>query len=189
LPPLALTPQPPIDIQSSSFDTGNPQTWGLAPTGRRIFALAVYKERLYYSVAQGPQVWSAQIGSSGALNGSTARVEVEVPSLGDGEEIASIAFDSQGRMYLAGRGPTTGDYQLTQLARGGTNRVLRYTQKVEGDPSPGLWTFTPEVYSVGWPSAIAAPRTGSWTPVHAARCGRQATVSSTRQMDRPASQT
>jgi hypothetical protein len=58
-------------------------------------------------------------------------------------------------MYLAERGPTSGDYQPTQLARGGTSRVLRFTQKAASDPSPGFWTLTPDVYSIGLPPVYA----------------------------------
>ena len=49
-----------------------------------------------------------------------------MPALQDGVEIASIAFDPQGRMYLAERGATTGDYFRYNLANGGASRVLRY---------------------------------------------------------------
>ena len=155
LPSAGLTPVPPspvspINIQAPSFDTANPATWGLAPPARRVFALAVYNSRLYYSVAEGPQVWSAAIAPSGSV--TTGRMEVQVPALGDGEEIASIAFDGQGRMYLGERGPTTGDYALTALAQEGQSRTLRFVPKPPGDTSPGLWRLQPDVYSVGLPA-------------------------------------
>ena len=151
LPPIAMGAPTPVDIQGPAFDTGNPQTWGVAPPARRVFALAVHNQRLYYSVAQGPQIWSAPIVPGGAVSGSGARVEVEVPSLADGIEIASIAFDGQGDMYLAERGATTGDYDLTQVASGGQSRVLRYVPKPVGDPSPGFWRLAPDQYSIGLP--------------------------------------
>ncbi|HVZ14463.1 MAG TPA: hypothetical protein VG894_08395 [Bauldia sp.] len=153
LTPIPAAPVAPVNIEDASFDTGNPATWSFAPAARRVFALAVYRQRLYYSVAQGPQVWSAAISPTGAVSG--ARLEVEAPSLADGEEIASIAFDGQGNMYLAERGQTTGDYTLTALAKEGQSRVLRFVPKPAGDTSPGLWRLTPDVYSVGMPPAFA----------------------------------
>ena len=147
LPPSAGTP---IDIGSEDFDTENPSTWGFAPPARRVFALAVRDSRLYYSIAQGPQVWSVGISDSGAV-GADPRVEVEVPSLQDGIEITSISFDGDGNMYLAERGATTGDYSMTELAAPGASRVLRYVPKDDGDPNPGYWRLEPDQYAIGMP--------------------------------------
>jgi hypothetical protein len=154
LPPIPSPGVVPVNIGSPAFDTENPSTWGAAQPARRVFALAVRNSRLYYSVAQGPQVWSVGISPSGAVSASP-RIEVEVPSLQDGVEIASIAFDSQGQMYLAERAATTGDYFRYTLANGGASRVLRYVPKLPGDPSPGLWRLTPDIYSIGLPPVHA----------------------------------
>ncbi len=152
LAPLPYIPGPPVDINAPSFSTEAPSTWGFAPPGRRVFAVAVRNGRLYYSIAQGPQVWSVGIGRTGALAASP-RLEVEVPALQDGIEIASIAFDGAGRMYIAERGPVTGDYELTRLASGGAARVLRYVPKPAGDPAPGLWRLLPDQYAIGFAPA------------------------------------
>ena len=72
-----------------------------------------------------------------------------MPSLAEGVEITAIDFDSAGRMYLAERGATTGEYYLYHLAKDGQARVLRYKPKPPGDTSPGRWTLVPEQYSVG----------------------------------------
>ncbi len=149
LTPAPLTPTAPANISSPAFSTENTATWGFATPARRVFALAVHDNRLYYSIAQGPQVWSAGISASGSIPGKDARLEVEVPSLGDGVEITAIDFDSAGRMYLAERGATTGEYYLYHLAKDGQTRVLRYQPKAPGDTSPGRWTLVPEQYSVG----------------------------------------
>ncbi|MEJ0012749.1 MAG: hypothetical protein WDM94_08990 [Bauldia sp.] len=153
LPPIAMVPTTPVNIEDPSFDTGNPSTWGIAAPARRVFGLGVYNKRLYYAVAQGPQVWSVGINPTGTLSG--ARHEVDVPSLADGIEIASIAFDGAGRMYLGERGATAGDYALTELANEAASRTLRFVPKPPGDPSPGLWRLAPDVYSVGLPPAYA----------------------------------
>ena len=151
LPPISQPPAAPVNIQSPAFNTENPDTWGYAVPARREFGLAVYKNRLYYSVAQGPQVWSAGIGAGGAIGGKDARLEIELPSLDNGIEIASIDFDLQGYMYVAERGETTGDYFLIRLANDGQSRVVRYRPKLPGDPNPGLWSLTPDQYSIGMP--------------------------------------
>ncbi len=148
LPAIPPPPSFPVDISSPSFDTTSPATWGSAAPARRVFALAVYNSRLFYSIAQGPQVWSVGINPNGTVSGSP-RVEVEIPTLQDGIEIASITFDGQGRMYVAERGATTGDYSLYQLANGGQSRVLRFLPKTPGDPSPGRWRAEYDQYSVG----------------------------------------
>ena len=155
-PPVGLSALPyfpgaPVDINSPAFDTENPATWGFAPPARRVFGLAVRNNRLYYTIAQGPQIWSVGISPSGAV-GAGPRLEVEVPALQDGIEIASISFDGAGRMYLAERGATTGDYELTDLAYGGAARVLRFIPKPVGDPSPGNWRLEPDEYAIGLPS-------------------------------------
>ncbi len=143
LPAIPLAAPTPVDITSPSFDTTNPASWGFAPPVRRVFALAVHNNRLFYSIAQGPQVWSVAINPDGTVSGG-ARMEVEVPSLQDGVAITAITFDGQGRMYLAERGATTGDYSMYALANGGQSRVLRYLPV-----SPGQWQPDAEQYSVG----------------------------------------
>jgi hypothetical protein len=153
LAPIAMVPTVPVNIEDPSFDTGNPATWGIAAPARRIFGLGVYNKRLYYAVAQGPQVWSVGIGSSGGLSG--ARLEIDVPSLADGVEIAQIAFDGSGRMYLGERGTTTGDYALTQLANEAQSRTLRFIPKTPTSASPSRWRLDPDVYSVGLPPNYA----------------------------------
>ena len=147
LPAIPLAALTPINVTNPSFDTTNPATWGFAPPARRVFALAVHDRRLFYSVAQGPQVWSVPINADGTIAGN-ARMEVEVPALQDGIAITSITFDGQGRMYLAERGATSGDYSMYALANGGQSRVLRYLPKPP-DGSLGFWQPAPEQYSVG----------------------------------------
>ena len=67
LPPIPAPGFIPINIQSPAFDTESPATWGFAAPARRVYALAVRNSRLYYSVAQGPQIWSVGISPSGAV--------------------------------------------------------------------------------------------------------------------------
>ena len=50
-----------MDITSEAFVASNPATWGFTQIERRIDALAVHEGRLYYAVAEGPEIWSVGI--------------------------------------------------------------------------------------------------------------------------------
>ena len=106
-------------------------TWGFAPPARRVFWPRGPERPLYYSVAQGPQV--CRSASRRAAPSAATRASDEFLPPGR-HGIASITFDGQGRMYLAERGSTTGDFELTDLAYGGASRVLRYLPKPPGAP-------------------------------------------------------
>ena len=147
LRPSRSTPPRPSISATPPLIRETPSTWGFAAPPRRVFGLAVWKDRLYYAVAQGPQVWSVGLGQDGAFT-SDVRFEADVPALQDGVEIASITFD-QNHMYLAERGSLTGDYSLSNLASEGASRVLRFSQKPAGDGSPGFWKLTPDEYAIG----------------------------------------
>ena len=146
---LPETPLAPVnvDIASQSFDTEQPATWGFADPERLVFALAVRADRLFYSVAAGPEIWSVGINRDGSL--TDARFETAVDALGPGMEIASIAFDNRGLLYAAERAPTTGSYDFTNVADGGNSRVLRFRPKSRPDADPGLWLPMPEQYAIG----------------------------------------
>src|SRR5262245_13323114 len=49
LAPVPLDAAPTIDINSPAFDTETPSTWGYAAPPRRVFGVAVWLDRLYYS--------------------------------------------------------------------------------------------------------------------------------------------
>ena len=72
LAPVPLDAAPAVDIGNPAFDTETPSTWGFAAPPRRVFGLAVWKDRLYYAVAQGPQVWSVGLGQDGAFTSDVA---------------------------------------------------------------------------------------------------------------------
>lgn len=137
-----------IDIASSAFDTEQPATWGYAAPERLVFALAVRNNRLYYSVAAGPEIWSVGIQPGGGF-AADARFEVAAETLQPGIEIASIAFDNRGLLYAAERAPPTGAYDLRNVAEGGSSRVLRFKPKPRPDAEPGLWIPVAEDYAIG----------------------------------------
>jgi hypothetical protein len=147
---LAEAPLTPVrvDIASQSFDTEQPATWGFADPERLVFALAIHGDRLFYSVAAGPEIWSVGIHRDGSF-ARDARFETAVDAVGPGMEVSSIAFDNRGLLYAAERAPPTGAYDFTNVAEGGNSRVLRFRPKAQPDSEPGLWLPMPEQYAVG----------------------------------------
>ena len=112
-------------------------------------ALTVHDGRLYYSVDDGPEIWSVGLSDDGGF-GSDVRSELVVKA----EQplpVSSLAFDAQGRMIVAQRGAQKGPFDYGQFAEGGKAQVLRYNLEVPDDPAtPGLWSPTPEEYPVGF---------------------------------------
>lgn len=147
LPDAPLAPVA-VDIASPDFDTEQPATWGFSDPERLVYALAVRDDRLYYSVAAGPEIWSVGIAADGAF-AADPRLEVAAPVLQPGMEIASLAFDGEGRLYAAERAPPTGAYDFRSVATGGDSRVVRFLPKREDDGMPGLWLPDPEQYAIG----------------------------------------
>ena len=68
-----------IDITSASFNSEDPSTWGFTQPERRVYGLAVHGGRLYYAVADGPQIWSVGIKDDGGFG--TPRWELDVTGL------------------------------------------------------------------------------------------------------------
>jgi len=147
LPQVPYTPSM-LDITNPQFSSDNPATWDYAPTGRRIFGLAVHAGRLYYAVAARLQVWSVGLAPDGSFS-SDARPELQVPPAVALIEIAKIIFDDRGDMILAERGEPTGDYEMEAVAQGGSSRVLRYAPNTS---AAGAWQTAPDQYAAGFPS-------------------------------------
>ena len=78
-----------MDVTDPAFDSEDPSTWGETPAERRIGGLAAYNGRLYYTVLEPQQIWSARINDDGSL--SAPRWELDVAELGAPNQIASIA--------------------------------------------------------------------------------------------------
>jgi hypothetical protein len=133
-----------MDITSPAFNSEDTATWGYADERRRVFAVAVNNARLYYSLAEGPAVWSVGIDDRGSF-GEDARIELEPEDIPAGTQITDITFDGAGMMYLAQRGTPSGSYDYTAFAEPGNARVLRY----RWDETAGRWAEQPEEYAVG----------------------------------------
>jgi hypothetical protein len=136
------------DIASPSFKADDPATWGFTQAERRVRALSVHNGRLYYSVDEGPEIWSVGLGEDGAF-AEDARSELAV----DTEQpviVPSIAFDTNGNMILGTRRPLKASYDYTAFVEPGAAKALRYIPELVDDPStPGLWSPKPETYNTG----------------------------------------
>lgn len=139
-----------MDISNPAFNTEDPATWGLTPEGRRVGGMAVHGGRLYYAVAEGPQVWSVGIELDGSFR-ADARWELDVAGLASSNPVTDIVFDGSGRMILAQRGTQRGSFDYSVFAEPKTSSVVRYTREVPDDPAtPGTWVPVPEEYAVGF---------------------------------------
>ncbi len=134
-----------LDILSPEFHADDPATWGFTQPQRRIDALAVHDGRLYYAVADGPEIWS--VGLKGGAFGDDARREVAIKA--EKFIVTGIAFDGGGHMILAQRGPVKSPYDYGSFTDAG-GQALRYTPETPDDPkTPDLWAPDPASYAVG----------------------------------------
>ncbi len=143
-----------LNLLEPSFKADDPKTWGFTQPARRIDALAVHDGRLYYAVAEGPEIWS--VGLKNGTFGDDARLEIKVKA-NKPDPITAIAFDGSGRIYLAQRSPTLSPYDYGSFTQGGSD-VLRYVPKKPGDATAkaDLWSPEPESYGVGTADASRA---------------------------------
>ncbi len=150
LAPAPWSAPPPVDITQPAFDSTQPATWGYAAPRRLIYGLAVHDRRLYYAVAEGLQIWSVGLDPDGAFD-TDARLEIAVPPSNGPTEISKIAFDAEGRIYLAERAVPTGAFDFEALAQPAIGRVLRYT--IVGVTADGqrIWQQAPDAYAIGFP--------------------------------------
>ena len=136
-----------MDITSPAFSPANPATWELTPIERRISGLAVHDGRLYYAVAEGPEIWSVGLETDGSFK-SDVRFETGVES----EKpfpVMGIAFDRDGHMILAQRGDNQNDFDYSAFVTPGASQVLRYAAETPDDPkTPALWASEPDEYAV-----------------------------------------
>jgi hypothetical protein len=139
-----------IDVARREFDSEQPSTWNYAAPARRVFGLAVHQHRLYYAVAEGLTIWSVGLNADGSF-GDDPVIELAAPPAAGATEISKIAFDEQGRMYLAERAAPTGAFDFGALTDPAMGRVLRYA--IVGSTAGGqrIWQQTPVEYPIGFP--------------------------------------
>ena len=147
LPAAPYNPASRVEITSPTFDSLKPETWGYAEPARKVWGLAVSGGRLYYSVAEGPEIWSVGLAKNGRFaNDARVEIQVQAPSA---DPISDIVFGRNGTIYLAQRGESASSYDYTVLAKPKTAALLRYTKRKL--PSGRLaWQPAPEEYAVGF---------------------------------------
>ena len=139
-----------MDIANPVFNSEDSATWGLTPPGRRVGGMAVYGGRLFYAVAEGPQVWSVGLSLDGSFRGD-ARWELDVSRPASSDPITDVVFDSTGRMILAQRGAQRGSFDYSVFAEPKTATVIRFTREIPDDPAtPGIWAPVPDDYAIGF---------------------------------------
>jgi hypothetical protein len=139
------------DITDAAFDSTDSETWGLAPPERMVWGMAMHGGRLYYAVAQGPEVWSVGINLDGTF-ADDARREFDVPGTPGNFPISDIAFDTQGYMYIAQRGGIRGSWDYLAFTEPKKSVVFRFGRELPDDPeTPGIWVPIPDEYAVGFP--------------------------------------
>ncbi len=143
LPAVPMDPGARMDITNPAFNAADPTTWGLAASERRVWGLAYFGGRLYYAVADGPQIWSVAIGADGAPTGD---VRIEVETVPGGFPVSDMLFTPSGRMILAQRGGILGSFDYTQYHTPRFSRVLRYRRDKDGN-----WVQEPDEYAIGFP--------------------------------------
>lgn len=150
LAPVAFDARIRANITNPAFEVDKPESWGLAPPARRVWAVTLFRGRLYYSVQEGLQVWSVGVQQDGNF-AADARLETEIATPPGAMAITDIAFSNQGAMILAQRAAFgTGNYAYSAFTAPGEPRVLRFLAKSLADPpSPGFWRLEPQEIPVG----------------------------------------
>lgn len=133
-----------VEITDPAFKSEDPSTWGFAAKSRRVIALSVYKERLFYSVAEGPEVWSVGLNEDGSFD-NDARLEINLDGVPSNAPITKIVFDSDSTLYLSQRGAQVGSYDYSVFAEPKTAAVLRY----QWNSDKQEWEEIPDEIPVG----------------------------------------
>lgn len=138
-------------VTTDRFVVDDPGTWGFAAAKRQVWAVTLHDRRLYYSVLEGPQIWSVGLTANGDF-AADARLEVEVPPPATPMAVTDIAFSAQGAMVVAERGRFgAGFYDYSAFTAPGAPQVLRFWRKTpDAPPSPGLWMPVPQEIPVGF---------------------------------------
>ena len=116
-----------------------------------VWGMAMHGGRLYYAVADGPQIWSVGIKLDGTF-ADDPRWELDVA--GPRQHESRLRYRvrrCQGRMILAQRGLQHGSYDYSVFAEPKQSSVVRYRREIPDDPAtPGTWVPVPEEYAIGF---------------------------------------
>ena len=143
---VAFDPASRVEITSPAFNAEDPKTWGFAPRERKVWGLAVHNRRLFYSVDDGPTIWSIGLRQNGEF-AKDARAEIDVRTK-SGDAISALAFSRGGTIYLSQRGATVPTYDYQVMATPQTAQTLRYKRETlpNGDV---VWRVLAEEYAIG----------------------------------------
>ncbi len=144
LPLVAYDPASRTDRSDETFNTEMPETWGFAAPERRVWGVGIESNRLYYSVADGPQVWSVGLDEDGRF-GVDPRRELDIVGTPAGNAISAIQFDGADIMYLAQRGSQLGSYDYATFMRPQEAMAMRYAWNA----AERRWIPKPEEYAIG----------------------------------------
>ena len=115
-----------------------------------VWGMAMHGGRLYYAVADGPQIWSVGINLDSTF-ANDPRWELDVAGLASTNPVSDIVFDDAGRMILAQRGLQRGSYDYSVFAEPKPSSVVRYRREIPDDPAtPGSWVPVPDEYAIGF---------------------------------------
>jgi hypothetical protein len=135
------------DITSSSFDPARPDTWGFTDKRRRIWGIVARADRLYYAVAEGPQIWSVGIKLDGTF-AADARLELEVSGF-DGRQITQIRFDREGNLFVALLAGLTVQHEHGPSASRSKATLLRFRRQLGSPDANPHWDKEPDVLPIG----------------------------------------
>ena len=150
--PVAFDPRTSVDIEDPLFDPLDTETWNLAVAERRVWGVAVHGLRLYYAVAEGPEVWSVGINPQTGAFEDDPRWELTVSDSQPDLDLSDIVFTPEGAMIVAQRGASENRADYTQMVSGTKAEVLRYVyeQPVDDPDTPSVWYEDPTVIPVGF---------------------------------------
>ncbi len=135
-----------LDPASSTFKPDDLATWGLTQSERRVTGLAVHDRRLFYAIADGPQIWSLALSADGSL-GNDARLELALAGEKPGA-VTAMTFDNEGNLIAAVRGLQKAPFDFGKFVEPDSGRVLRFAPAASGT-SGSRWSSEPQQYAVG----------------------------------------
>lgn len=150
---VAFASETAVDIESAAFDPTDPGTWNLAVPERRVWGLAMNGRRLFYAVADGPQIWSIGIDEQTGEFADDPRWELTLSDDHPDLDVSDIVFTPDGAMVVAQRGGWVNQRDYSEMVTDTKAEVLRYVYETPRDDpeTPSVWMEeSPTVIPVGF---------------------------------------
>ena len=150
--PVLFDPKTKLDIEAVRFDPFDPDSWNIAVPERRVWGVTVHGGRLFYAVADGPEIWSVGIDKETGAFLEDARWELRLDSKRPDFDISDIVFSPDGQMIVAQRPEANLDFDYETMTETQQAEVLRYSREApEDDPdTPSVWYAEPQLQPVGF---------------------------------------